>query len=44
MRRPESVIEYVIADPTTLGYAFGLIEGPMNAEINPALAVFFFSL
>src|SRR5260370_16156073 len=44
MRRPESVIEYVIAYPATLGDAFGLIEGPMNAEINPALAILFFSL
>ncbi len=44
MRRPESVIEYVIAYPTTLGDAFGLIEGPMNTEINPALAILFLSL
>ena len=44
MCRPESVIEYVIAYPTTLGDAFGLIEGPMNAEINPALAILFLGL
>jgi hypothetical protein len=43
MRRPESVIEYVIAHAATLGDAFGLIEGPMNAEINPALAILFLS-
>jgi hypothetical protein len=44
VRRRESVIEYVIAYPTTLGDAFGLIEGPMNTEINPALAILFLSL
>ena len=44
MRRPESVIEYVIAYPMTLGDAFDLIEGPMNAQINPTLAILFLSL
>jgi hypothetical protein len=44
VRRRESVIEYVIAYPTTLGDALGLIEGPMNPEINPALAILFLSL
>ena len=44
MRRPESVIEYVIAYPTTGGDSFGLIEGPMKTEINPALAILFLSL
>ena len=44
VRWPENVIEYVIAYPTTLGDAFRLIEGPMNAEINPALAILFVRL
>jgi hypothetical protein len=38
------VIEYVIAYPTALGDALGLIEGPMNTEINPALTVLLLSL
>jgi hypothetical protein len=42
--RPESVIEYVIAHPAAQGDPFGLVEGPMNAEINPALAVLFLGL
>ena len=44
MRRPESVIEYVIAYPTTLGDAFGLIEGPVNPKIYAALTILLFRL
>ena len=44
MRRRESVIENVIAYPATLGDSFRLVKGPMNAEINPALAILFLGL
>jgi hypothetical protein len=42
--RPESVIEYVVAYAATQRDPLGLVEGPMNAEINPALAILFLSL
>src|SRR5947209_15796173 len=40
----EGVIEDVIGDVAALGDSCGLIERPVDAEINPALAVFFFGL
>src|SRR5438128_6045735 len=42
--RRESVIEYVIAHPAARGDPFRFVEGPMNAKINPALAVLFLRL
>ena len=33
------MIEHVIGDAATKGDSFGLVEGPMNTKINPALAV-----
>jgi hypothetical protein len=39
--RRERVIEHVIAYAATEGDSFRLVERPMNAKINSALAVFF---
>ena len=44
MARPESVIEDVIRDLPALRDPFGLVEGPVNPEINPALAILLFRL
>ena len=44
VRRTESVIEYVIAYPTTLGDPFGFVKTPVDAEINSALTVFVLGL
>jgi len=41
---PESVIVHVIAHPAPRSNPFCLVEGPVDAEINSALAVFFLSL
>src|SRR2546430_8622058 len=40
----ESTIENVVRYPAALGDAFGLVECPVNAEVDAALAIFFFSL
>ena len=40
----ECVIEYIIAHPPPQRDAFRFIEGPMDAQINPALAILFLSL
>src|SRR5205085_12387698 len=44
MERGESAIKNVVCDLATLDDAFRLIEGPVNAEVNAALAVFVFRL
>ena len=41
---PEGVVEDVIRDVAALSDALRFIEWPMDAEINSALAVFFFGL
>ena len=41
---PESVIVHVIAHPAPRSNPFCLVEGPVDAEINSALAVLFLSL
>ena len=38
------MIEYIVRDTMAKGDSLGLVEVPVNAEINPALAVFFLSL
>ena len=40
----ESVLEHVIRHLPALGDSLGLVEGPVNTEIDSALAIFFFSL
>ncbi len=40
----KGVVEDVIGDATALGDALGLVERPVDAEINATLAVFFLSL
>ena len=42
--RREGVIEDVVGHVPALGDALRFVERPVNAEINPALAVFFFRL
>jgi hypothetical protein len=42
--RYESVLEDVLRYAPALGDPFGLVERPVDAEVDPALAVFFFSL
>src|SRR5437667_7198496 len=42
--RREGVVENVVSDVAALGDRLGFIERPVDAEINPALAVFFFRL
>ena len=44
VRRPESVIEYVIAYAATKGDSLRFVKGPVNAEINSALTVLFLGL
>jgi len=39
MQWNENVVENVIADTPAQGYAFGLVEFPVDAEIDAALAV-----
>jgi hypothetical protein len=38
------MIEHVIGYETTKGDSLGLIKGPVDSEINPALAIFFLGL
>ena len=40
----KGVVEDVIGDVAALGDGRGLVELPVDAEVNPALAIFFFSL
>ena len=40
----EGVVEDVVGDVAALGNGRGLVELPVDAEINPALAVFLFCL
>src|SRR5437879_12524972 len=42
--REKGVVEDVIGDVAALGDGLGFVERPVDAEINPALAVFFFGL
>lgn len=42
--RPKSVIEDVIGYMSTLTDRGGLVEVPMDPEINSALTIFFFGL
>src|SRR2546430_17635656 len=42
--RREGVVEDVVGDAAALGDGLGFVERPVDAEINPALAVFFFGL
>src|SRR5207244_13279427 len=42
--RREGVVEDVVGDVAALGDGLGFVERPVDAEINPALAVFFFRL
>ena len=42
--RGKGVVEDVIGDATALGDALGLVERPVDAEVNAALAIFFLSL
>ena len=42
--RCEGVVEDVVGDVAALGDGLGFVELPVDAEINPALAVFFFRL
>src|SRR2546430_10718028 len=42
--RREGVVEDVVGYVAALGDRLGLVERPVDAEINPALAVFFFRL
>ena len=42
--RPKSVIEDVIGYMSTLTNSGGLVEVPMDPEINSALTIFFFGL
>ena len=44
MQWNENVVENVIADTPAQGYAFGLVEFPVDAEIDAALAVLFLGL
>ena len=44
VNRQERVIENVVGDASTLTDAGSLIEVPVDAEINSALAIFFFGL
>ena len=44
MQRREGVIEDTVRYITALGDALGLVERPVNAEIDSALAVFLFGL
>src|SRR5437870_12735026 len=44
MQRQEHVVENVIAHAPAQGYAFGLVEFPVDTEIYPALAVLFLGL
>src|SRR5438094_948144 len=39
VHRLERIFKDQVRHPTTLGDAFALVESPMNAEIDPALAV-----
>lgn len=41
---PEGVVEYPVSDVAPLVDALSLVEGPVNAEIDSALAVLFFCL
>src|SRR5256885_13496355 len=40
----EGVVEDVVGHVAALGDSLGFVERPVDAEINPALAVFFFRL
>ena len=42
--REKGVVEDVIGDVAALGDGLGFVERPVDAEINPALAVLFFRL
>ena len=42
--RGKGVVEDVIGNATALGDALGLVERPVDTEINATLAVFFLSL
>src|SRR5207253_3419050 len=42
--RGEGVVEDVVRHVAALGDRLGFVERPVDAEINPALAVFFFRL
>ena len=44
LNRTKGVVEDVICNFLALSNARGLIEVPMDAEINAALAIFFFRL
>lgn len=43
-RGQKGVVEDVVGDVAALGDGCCLVELPMDSEINPALAVFFFGL
>src|ERR1700736_2858017 len=40
----EGVVEDIVGDVAALGDPLGFVERPVDTEINPALAVFFFRL
>ena len=40
----ERIVEHVVPDPATLGDTLRLVEDPVDAEVDSAYAVFFFSL
>ena len=44
VQRREGMVEDVICDVSTLRNALRLIERPMDAEVNPALAILFLGL
>jgi hypothetical protein len=42
--RQEQSVNDIVANLFALRQAFGFVEGPVNAEVNSALSVFFFGL
>ena len=44
MQRHEHVVEHIISHPSAQGDALRFVEGPVDAEVDSALAVLFFSL
>src|SRR2546430_12456473 len=44
MQRREKIIKHIISPPPAQGDALCLVEFPVDAEIDPALAVLFLSL
>src|SRR5262249_54285503 len=42
--RCERICKHIVCHSLALGYPFGLIERPVDAEVDSALAVFFFGL